>query len=175
MRLRLWVTTLLIVTAAAVGSTRQSRPDAVSGTLTRTFQIVADTDLTGDVTCAVADGTSCFAFAAPAVELRLNGFTITGKGDPGTGCAGTPTTGEIGITTSARNEVTVRGPGLVQRFRGHGVQVTGSTNARVEGLTVSTNCGSGIFVLASSFAALVEGNTSIRNGSAVAGAACGGI
>ena len=67
------------------------------------------------------------------------------------------------------------GPGLIQRFRGHGVQVTGSTEARVEGLTVSTNCGSGIFVLATSFDALVEGNTTLRNGSTVAGAACGGI
>ena len=47
--------------------------------------------------------------------------------------------------------------------------------ARVEGLTVSTNCGSGIFVLATAFSALMEGNTALRNGSTVAGAACGGI
>ena len=53
--------------------------------------------------------------------------------------------------------------------------MTGSANARVEGLTVSTNCGSGIFVLATSFDTLVQGNTSLRNGSTVPGAACGGI
>jgi hypothetical protein len=169
------VTTLLIVGAVTVGSTRQDRPDTVSGTVTRTFQIVADTDLTGDVTCAVPDGTPCLAFASPDVELRLNGYTITGRGNPVSGCAGTVTAGEVGVSTNARNNVTVRGPGLVQRFRHHGIQVTGSVHARVEGLTVSTNCGSGIFVLATSFDAVVEGNTSVRNGSSVAGQACGGI
>jgi hypothetical protein len=165
----------MVVGAVAVGYTTQGRPDSVSGTLTRTFQVVADTQLTGDVSCAVADGTPCFTFAVPGVELRLNGFTITGKGDAAMGCAGAVTAGEVGVSTGGQSGVTVRGPGLVQRFRNHGVQVTGSTNARVEGLTVSTNCGSGIFVLATSFGALVEGNTSVRNGSSMPGLACGGI
>jgi nitrous oxidase accessory protein NosD len=79
------------------------------------------------------------------------------------------------VNTSGQHRVVVRGPGLVQRFRGHGVQVTASNEARVEGLTVSTNCGSGIFVLGTSFGALIEGNTTLRNGSTVAGASCGGI
>jgi hypothetical protein len=111
----------------------------------------------------------------PGVELRLNGYTITGKNDPVTGCGGAVTAGEIGVTSNAQNRVSVRGPGLIQRFRNHGVTVTGSTDARVEGLTVSSNCGSGIFVLASAFGALVERNTSVRNGSSVAGQPCGGI
>lgn len=175
MKTRILVTSLLVVGAAGVGSMTQARLDRVSGTLTRTYTIVADTELTGDVTCAVADGTPCLSFTVPGVGLRLNGFTVTGKGDPGTGCGGTPTTGEIGISTNGQSQVTVSGPGLVQRFRGHGVQVTGSSNARVEGLTVSTNCGSGIFVLATSFDTLVQGNTALRNGSTVPGAACGGI
>jgi hypothetical protein len=172
---RLGLTILLVVGAVAVGLTTQARPDSVSGTLTRTFQIVADTELTGDVSCAVADGTPCFAFAVPGVELRLNGYTVTGKGDTVTGCGGAVTAGEVGVSTNGQSRVTVRGPGLVQRFRNHGVQVGGSTNARVEGLTVSTNCGSGIFVLGTSFSALVEGNTSVRNGSSMPGLACGGI
>jgi len=175
MKTRILVTSLLVVGAAGVGSLTQAQLDRVSGTLTRTYTIVVDTELTGDVTCAVADGTPCFSFSVPGVGLRLNGFTVTGKGDPVTGCGGTPTTGEIGISTNGQRQVTVSGPGLVQRFRGHGVQVTGSSNARVEGLTVSTNCGSGIFVLATSFDTLVQGNTSLRNGSTVPGAACGGI
>jgi hypothetical protein len=108
-------------------------------------------------------------------SLRLNGYTITGKGDPVAGCGGAVTAGEIGVSTCGQSRVTVRGPGLIQRFRNHGVQVVGSTDARVEGLTVSTNCGSGIFVLASSFGALVESNTSVRNGSSMPGLACGGI
>ena len=175
MQTRSWVVILLLVAVAGAGATMQGRPDTVSGTLTRTYTIVADTDLTGDVTCAVADATPCFSFSVPGVELRLNGYSITGRGDATTGCGGTPTTGEVGVTTNGQSRTVVRGPGLIQRFRGHGVQVTGSMEARVEGLTVSTNCGSGIFVLASSFSALIEGNTALRNGSTVAGAACGGI
>ena len=97
MKTRILVTSLLVVGAAGVGSMTQARLDRVSGTLTRTYTIVADTELTGDVTCAVADGTPCLSFTVPGVGLRLNGFTVTGKGDPGTGCGGTPTTGEIGI------------------------------------------------------------------------------
>ena len=175
MRVRSLVTALLVVGAVSVGLTRQGRPDVVSGSLTRTFSIVTTTDLTGDVTCNVADGTPCFSFAVPGVELRLNGFTVTGKGDPNTGCGGAVTTGEVGITTNGQNTVVVRGPGLVQRFRNHGVQVAASNGARIEGVTVSTNCGSGIFVPATSFNTLVEANTAVRNGSTNPGLSCGGI
>jgi hypothetical protein len=172
---RRWVVILLLVAVAGAGATMQGRPDTVSGTLTRTYTIVADTDLTGDVACAVADGTPCFSFAVPGVELRLNGFSITGRGDATTGCGGATTNGEVGVTTNGQRRVIVRGPGIVQRFRNHGIMVANSTEARVEGLTASTNCGSGIFVPGTSFGTIVEGNTTIRNGSTVAGAACGGI
>ena len=175
MRTRLLTTAVLVLGAAAVGFTTQNRPDTVSGTITRTFQIIANTEVTGDVTCAVADGTPCLSFAVAGVELRLNGFTVTGKGDPVTGCGGAVKAGEVGVTTNAQRGVVVRGPGLIQRFRNHGVQVAGSSGARIEGVTVSTNCGSGIFVLASSFETLVQENTAIRNGASVPGLACGGI
>lgn len=168
-------TAVLVLGAVGVSVTTQGRSDAVAGTLTRTFSIVTNTELTGDITCAVADGTSCLSFAVPGVELRLNGFTITGKGDPVTGCGGSVTPGEVGITTNGQNTVVVRGPGLVQRFRNHGVQVAGSDGARIEGITVSTNCGSGIFVPASSFNTVVQENTAVRNGSSNPGLACGGI
>ncbi len=57
----------------------------VSGTLTRTYVIVTDTDLVGlprryraratrDVICDVGSS-PCFSFGASGVELRLNGFT----------------------------------------------------------------------------------------------------
>jgi hypothetical protein len=175
MRMRLLVTALLVVGAVSVGLTRQGRPDSVSGTLTRTFSIVAPTELTGDVTCNVADGTPCFSFAVPGVELRLNGYTITGKGHPVTACGGVGTAGEVGITTNGQGTVVVRGPGLVQRFRNHGVLVTASNAARIEGVTVSTNCGSGIFVLGTSFNTVVQENTALRNGSSAPGLSCGGI
>ena len=149
--------------------------DRVSGTLASTYVIVEDTDLIGDVTCNVAANTPCFAFGAANVELRLNGFTITGRGDATTGCAGSAAAGEAGVTTANMANVTVRGPGLVQRFRGDGVTVGGSMNARVADLTLSTNCMSGVRILGTSFGTIVEGNTAIRNGSSNAGLLCGGI
>jgi hypothetical protein len=145
----------------------------VSGLITRTYTIVEDTDLTGDVTCDVT-GAPCFSFGASGVELRLNGFSITGKADPATACAGAAlTANEGGILTNNQPRVAVRGPGLVQRFRQHGVWVAGSQDARVENITASTNCGSGVFIAANSFGTLVEGITSVRNGSAAA--PCGGV
>jgi hypothetical protein len=148
--------------------------DRVSGVLTSTFVIVDNTDLIGDVRCDVANNTPCFSFGVPGVELRLNGFTITGKGDPVTGCGGPSTTGaESGVSTNGMSRVGVRGPGLVQRFRGDGVTVGGSTDARVEDLTISTNCFSGIRVLGTSFGTLVQNITAVRNGSPTA--SCGGI
>jgi hypothetical protein len=175
MRTPLLATAVLVLGAVSVDVTTQSRPDTVSGTITRTFSIVANTEVTGDITCAVADGTPCLSFTVPDVELRLNGHTITGKGDPITGCGGAVTTGEVGITTNSQRGVVVRGPGLIQRFRNHGVQVVGSDSARIEGITSSTNCGSGIFVPATSFNTLVQENTVVRNGSSNPGLSCGGI
>jgi len=175
MRTSLLATAVLVLGAVSVSVTTQDRPDRVSGTITRTFSIVANTELGGDITCAVADGTPCFSFAVPGIELRLNGYTVTGKGDPVTGCGGAVTTGEVGITTNAQRGVVVRGPGLIQRFRNHGVQVAASDGARIEGITVSTNCGSGIFVPATSFNTVVQENTAVRNGSSNPGLSCGGI
>ena len=152
-----------------------SAADRVSGTLTRTYMIVEDTDLIGDVSFDVGNNIACFAFAAPNVELRLNGFSITGRGDVVTGCGGTAANGEAGVTTNNMSGVAVRGPGLVQRFRGDGITVAGSRDARIEGLTVSTNCMSGVRILATSFGTLVEGNIAVRNGSSAPGLVCGGI
>jgi hypothetical protein len=148
--------------------------DQVSGVITRTYVLVEDTDLTGDVICDVVNS-ACFSFGAPGIQLRLNGFTITGKANPITGCAGGRPAPEFGITTNNQNNVQVRGPGLVQRFRNSGVFVTGSTGARVADLTSSTNCGSGIHIAATSFETIVEGNVTVRNGSTDTGASCGGI
>jgi len=152
-----------------------SAADRVSGLITRTYVIVEDTDVIGDVTCDVGSN-PCFSFGGSNLELRLNGFTITGKADAATGCGGPGNLpGEFGVTTNGQNNVGVRGPGLIQRFRNHGVFVTGSTSVKVEALTVSTNCGSGILVAANAFGTLVEGNAAVRNGSSAPGFSCGGI
>ena len=176
MRTRGWpVTTTGLVLAAVVSASIASlAQDRVSGLITRTYVIVEDTELTGDVTCDVTGG-PCFSFGAPGVELRLNGYTITGKADPVTGCGGAVTGSEVGITTGGRPNVSIQGPGIIQRFRMHGINVAASTGARVQGVTTSTNCAAGIFVAATSFDTLVEGNVSVRNGSTAPGLACGGI
>jgi len=165
---------VVIPLAAAAGLAASLKAqDRISGLITRTYVIVEDTDLTGDVTCDVT-GAACFSFGAPGVVLRLNGFTITGKADPNTACAGGALTGaEAGIFTNNQPNVVISGPGLVQRFRLHGVFVGGSQSARVENITASTNCGSGVFIAANSFGTLVEGITTVRNGSATA--PCGGV
>ena len=126
------------------------------------------------MTCDVVNS-ACFSFGAPGIQLRLNGFTITGRADPITGCAGGRPAAEFGITTSNQNYVQVRGPGMVQRFRNSGVFITGSTGARVADLAASTNCGSGIHIAATSFDTVVEGNVTVRNGSTDPGGSCGGI
>jgi hypothetical protein len=149
--------------------------DDVVGVLTRTYVIVEDTDLVGDVACDVGSS-PCFSFGASGVELRLNGFRITGKADPVTGCGGANFPNEFGVTTNGHHNVTVRGPGSLERFRNFAVTVTGgSRNARIEGITASTSCTAGIRVTAAAFDTLVEGNTVVRNGSTAPGAACGGI
>lgn len=169
----------IIVVAAFVGSvslvSAAFADDLLSGTLTRTFVIVENTVLVGDVSCEVANGTPCISFGAPNVELRLNGFRLTGRADAVTGCGGASTPGEAGITTSNMSGVVVRGPGLVQQFRGDGITVAGSRNTRIEDLTLSMNCMSGVRVLGSSFNTLVEGNVAVGNGSSMPGLLCGGI
>lgn len=176
MHARGWpITTIGLVLAVVVtASVASLAEDRVSGLITRTYVIVEDTELTGDVTGDVT-GAPCFSFGAPGVELRLNGYSITGKADPVTACGGTVTASEFGITTAGRANVSIQGPGLVQRFRNTGVLVAASTGTRVQGITASTNCASGILVQATSFDTVIEGNVAVRNGASAPGFACGGI
>ena len=176
MRERRWARpgAALVLAAAVSAGVATSSTDQVSGLITRTYVLVEDTELTGNVTCDVT-GAPCFAFGAPGVELRLNGFSITGKADPVTGCGGAITGAEFGISTAGMANASVQGPGLVQRFRNHGVAILASTGARIQGITSSTNCAAGVFVAANSFEALVEHNVTVRNGSTAPGASCGGV
>ena len=168
-----WLGAVAILTVGLLPAATQGQ-DRVSATLTRTYVIVENTELTGDVTCDIT-GAPCFSFGASNAELRLNGFTVTGKADPVTGCTGAFFANEYGVTTNGQHNVVIRGPGLIQRFRLHGIRVIDSRGTRIEGLTASTNCGSGIRVMGTAFDTLVEGNTLVRNGSTMAGASCGGI
>lgn len=163
-----------LLAASLTLSARVAHADDISGLITSTRTILQDSRLVGDVTCTVT-GAPCIAFGAPRIELRLNGFTITGQADPITACGGVITANEHGITTNNQTDVGIRGPGLVQRFRANGILFAGTLGGKVELLTVTTNCQSGILVNAQSSRIQVEGNVSVRNGSSAAGAACGGI
>jgi hypothetical protein len=146
----------------------------ISGVIVRTLILSEHTRLVGDVTCTVT-GAPCIAFGAPSIELRLNGFTMTGQADPTNGCSGSVTQGEMGISSNGQNHVEIRGPGVVQRFRADGVFFIRSVGGKVEGITVTTNCQSGIRVNPTSSRIRVESNVSVRNGNSQPGFACGGI
>jgi hypothetical protein len=146
--------------------------ETISGTISATRVLTQNTRLTGDVTCTVT-GAPCIVILAPDVKLKLNGFTITGQGDSSTGCQGTNTANENGISVNNQTDVTIEGPGLVQRFRAIGILLANnSSRVRVAQVTVSTNCMSGILLNASSDN-LIEANVSVRNGNL--SAPCGGI
>ena len=142
----------------------------ISGTISTTLTISENSKLVGDVTCTVS-GAPCIALSS-GVTLDLNGFTMTGLGDSQTGCTGTSIANEVGIDVNAQSNVVIRGPGLVQRFRNMGIRFLNSTGATVTGVTMSTNCSSGI-ILQGGSDHVVEGNVSVRNGNL--SAPCGGI
>ena len=125
MRARGWpITTAGLVLAAVVSAGVASlAEDRVSGLITRTYVIVEDTELSGDVTCDVT-GAACFSFGAPGVELRLNGYSITGKADPVTGCAGALTAGRVRHHHGRTGQRLDPGP----RARPAVPQLTGSTS-----------------------------------------------
>jgi hypothetical protein len=144
----------------------------ISGTITTTLTITDDSKLVSDVTCTVT-GAACIAFGAGGLTLDLNGFSLTGLGDPQTGCSGASTAGEIGILANGLKDVIIRGPGRVEQFRNFGIQLLNTTGGTVADVTVATNCMSGIFVSGGSANNVVERNVSVRNGHLTA--ACGGI
>jgi hypothetical protein len=169
---------LSAIALARVASAPQAvLEETISGTIATTRAITQNARLTGDVTCTV-EAAPCIQFGAPGLTLNLNGFTITGRGDPSTGCQGsrvgnaTVTFNEDGIAAIDQGDETIQGPGLVQRFRGDGIFLRNNTRNLVTHVTVSTNCQSGILVSLSSDNH-IESNVSVRNGSTLL--PCGGI
>jgi len=140
----------------------------ISGTISSTLTITDNSELVGDVTCTVA-GAPCITFGAPGVNLRLNGFTVTGTS---AGC--TPATkSDDGIDVIGLSDVAILGPGLVQAFVGFGIFLFGDSKVRVEQVTISDSCFSGIF-LGDTTDSDVEKNTSVRNSKGSENGPCGG-
>jgi cytochrome c551/c552 len=144
----------------------------ISGTISSTLTITDSSRLTGDVTCAVT-GAPCISIGASNVTLDLNGYSITGQGDPQTGCGGASTANEFGILVLLQRNVVIRGLGIVQQFRNSGILLNNSSGGTVTSVTTSTNCATGIHLTGGAADNLIENNISIRNGSLTS--PCGGI
>ena len=150
----------------------------IGGTISTTLIISEDSQLVDDVTCTVS-GDPCIRIGEPGVTLELNGFTMTGQADPKTACNGgsipaifDPQHLEDGIDLQMQRDVTIHGPGLIRQFRHAGVFINNSTRVTVKGVTLSTNCTSGILVGGGSDHELTD-NVSVRNGNG--SSPCGGI
>jgi hypothetical protein len=132
-----------LMAGLVIMATGWGRAESLGGIITTTYTLTQDTDLAGDVTCTVS-GAPCLAFGAPGIQLRLHGHTITGQGRPDR-CPSGVVFGEVGIHTKTQAGVSIEGPGLVRRFREHGILVNGDHSA-VRQVVVASSCVTGVVV-----------------------------
>ena len=169
-----WTAALLLGCALAGPAWAEN----LSGTITTTKFLTEDSQLVGHVTCTMTTE-PCIDLAASHITLRLNGFTITGSADPDAGVCN-PTSGNPqadGIRTMNVNHVRIAGPGMIQKFRRHGIFIVGQpdilTRATVTDVTSHHNCFSGVLTNMMS-SSRIEGIVSIRNAIQSGAAPCGG-
>lgn len=161
-----------------------ARAEDIGGTLTVMKVIIEDSQLIDNVTCTMTT-TPCIQFGAPNITLRLRGFTITGPANPDdtTTCqatSGLPAADGISNGTNAATSqpgARIIGPGMVQKFRRHGILIVGatgvSTNVLVKDITSNSNCFSGLLTN-SMTDSTIEGIVSVRNAANSGAAPCGG-
>jgi nitrous oxidase accessory protein NosD len=142
--------------------------------------ITENTKLACDVVCLNTTG-PCIQFASDHITLWLNGFTMTGAASPPAGCAASPAFGPgnpgpfpfDGVSTAGHDYVKIRGPGMIQTFRRHGIFVFESEHAVVDHVTAHHNCFSGILLGLANDNDITD-NVSVRNAVASGAAPCGG-
>jgi hypothetical protein len=158
-----------------------AQAEDISGVIVVTKVILEDSQLVGDVTCAPT-ATPCIEFGDSHLTLRLNGFTITGPADPDNAaspmsCPTAQPPNADGVRVLNHTHARILGPGMIQRFRRHGILVVGtsgvSTNLTVRHITSHHNCFSGILVNGITDS-VIEDIVSIRNASNSGGSPCGG-
>lgn len=149
-----------------------SGSQAVCGTISETLVITKNTRLTCDVVCTNPTG-ACIQFGSDRITLWLNGFKMTGPASPPANCAANAGVPFDGISTAGFDRVKIRGPGMVQTFRRHGIFVFESERATVSHVTSHYNCFSGILLNLSNNNDLSD-NVSVRNASASGATPCGG-
>jgi parallel beta-helix repeat protein len=170
--MKLFVRCVTLVVGLVALATEGVQAMDIAGTIATTLTMTEDSQLVGDVTCTVT-GAPCLKFGAPSITLRLNGHTMTGQGAPDR-CPSGVLFGEDGIQTSGQPEVSIVGPGLIRRFREHGIRVSGDHSA-VRQVVVASSCVDGIAVFGRDNR--VEQNTVVRAalvGPGFAGIFCGG-
>ena len=137
---------------------RAEATDIPGGTITSTLTISDNSQLVGDVTCAVpltvAGPNPCIEFGTDHIHLRLNGHTITGPVDapaePNNCSFGSDAKFGVGILVNGRTDVKIEGPGVIQRFQSWGILLISSDNVTVRKVTINRNCWSGMKTIISS-------------------------
>lgn len=163
------------VTASQVPLTLTEGGDVCIRVTTVTIIIVKNTRLTCDTQCETTE-TPCFMFGAPGIKLDLNGHRVWGPAEPPANCEATTTfrPGD-GIANFGHSDVVIHGPGLVEKFRRHGIALTGMMKGEVKKVTSHQNCFSGIWLSANVREILVEEVVSVRNASGSNAFPCGGL
>jgi parallel beta-helix repeat protein len=174
--------TILCATVAAAGlvfGVGAARATNIKGTITNTITIFDDSQVVGDVTCAVPitqnGANPCIAFGADHIKLKLNGHTITGGVTPPEGCSlANDNNFGVGIFATGRTDVEIDGPGVIQKFQRWGIFLFQSDHVTVREITANRNCWSGMQTGFTTESKFVEDNW-INNAAGSNGANCGGI
>lgn len=163
-------------------SANPAPPSKISGTITSTLTLFGDSDLVGDVTCAVpltaAGANPCISFGVDHIKLRLNGHTVTGPVSPPAGCSLPPDSKYgVGIEAIDRTDVEIDGPGIIQHFERWGILLGlpghPVTQATMKNVTVYNNCWSGMQTFSTSDSTF-EDNVFVNDAGGSNGASCGG-
>jgi hypothetical protein len=169
---------LLLVALFVYGGRAQADDDdiGISGDISSTLTIFADTKLVGDVKCTSALlKQPCVVFGADHIKLSLNGHTMTGPVDPPINCSlPTDSTFGVGIEVNGKSDVKIAGPGVIQNFQRWGIFLLSSSEVTVKKVTVNRNCWSGMQVTFTSECNF-EKDVWANNAGGSNGAACGGI
>ena len=170
---------LALLSVSRFGVVGVAEAEDISGIISTTKTIFEDSQLVGPVTCTITTD-ACIQFGASGITLRLNGFTINGPANPDVSSTCQPTSGNPtadGIRIVNQTNDQILGPGMVQKFRRHGINIVGtagvSTRATVKYVTSHHNCFSGVFTNVMSDS-VIEGIVSVRNSANSGVASCGG-